>query len=172
LTNDVFCLPNGFANKNASIPNFSLVNQQSLDKILKAEVFIHTNGQLRAAHLILDYIPISKSFQVPKCVIKARDPQLHRISVAASSFLITNPIPKGTLTIEPIPEGIPKVALPPQQTTGVTTSSHPTNTEEEEVVEVSDFEDEFDVFNQILSPETSTFDLGHPFTPIPDEIGI
>ena len=44
----------GFADKNTAIPNFNLVNQQSLDKILKAEVFVHTNSQLRAAHLILD----------------------------------------------------------------------------------------------------------------------
>ena len=57
-----FVFPNGFADKNATIPNFNLVNQPSLDKILKAEVFVHTNSQLRAAHLILDYIPISKSF--------------------------------------------------------------------------------------------------------------
>ena len=44
----------GFADKNTAIPNFNLVNQQSLDKILKAEVFVRTNSQLRAAHLILD----------------------------------------------------------------------------------------------------------------------
>ena len=62
------------------------------------------------------------------------------------------------------------------------TSSHPAYTEEEEeeeVVGVSDSEDEFEVFNQALSPETSTFDLGHPsfnlghpFTLIIDEMGI
>ena len=53
---------NGFVDKRVVIPNFSLVNQQSLDKILKAEVFVHRDGQLRAAHLILDYILISKTF--------------------------------------------------------------------------------------------------------------
>ena len=42
-----FVLSNGFTNKNAAIPNFSLVNQASLDKILKAKVFVHTDGQLR-----------------------------------------------------------------------------------------------------------------------------
>ena len=55
------------------------------------------------------------------------------------------------------------------------TSSHPAYTEEEEeeeVVGVSDSEDEFEVFNQALSPETSTFDLSHPFTLIIDEMGI
>ena len=33
---------NGFVDKNAAIPNFNLVNQPSLGKILKAEVFVHT----------------------------------------------------------------------------------------------------------------------------------
>ena len=94
------------------MPNFNLVNQPSLDKILKAEVFIHSDDQLRAAHLILSYTPISKSYQAPKRVIKAKDPRLHRISIAALGFLTTGPIPKGTLTTDPIPEGIPKVALP------------------------------------------------------------
>ena len=108
---------NGFVDKKAAISNFNLMNQPSLDKVLKVEVFVHTEGQLRAAHLILDYIPIYKSFQVPRCVIKARNLCLHRISVAAPSFLTTGPIPEGTLTTNPIPEGIPRVALPYQRFT-------------------------------------------------------
>ena len=68
-----FFFLNDFADKNVAIPNFGLVNQQSLDKILKAEVFVHSDGQLRVAHLILNYTPISKSFQASKCVIKAKD---------------------------------------------------------------------------------------------------
>ena len=87
------------------------MNQASLDKILKAEVFVHIDGQLRAAHLILDCIPISKGFQTPKCVIKVKDPWLHQISVATPSFLTTYPLPEGTLTTIPILEGIPRVAL-------------------------------------------------------------
>ena len=129
-------------------------------------MFVHTNGQLRAAYLILDYIPISKGFQAPKCVIKAKDPYLQRISIAAPGFLITGPIPEGTLSTSSIPEGIPKVALPPQHTAEEGTSSHPSiikeEEEKEEVVKVSDFEDEFDIFNQILSPEASPGDLGFP----------
>ena len=154
------------------MPNFGLVNHQSLDKILKAEVFLHTNSQLRAAHLILDYTPISKSFLAPKCIIKAKDPRPQRISVAALGFLLCGPIPNGTFTTGPIFEGIPKVALPPQQITGVATSSRPTDTEEEEVIEVPDSEDEFEVFNQVLSLEISTPDHGPPFSPILDEMGI
>ena len=40
----VFVFPNVFVDKNAVVPNFSLVNQLSLDKILKAKVFIHRDG--------------------------------------------------------------------------------------------------------------------------------
>ena len=58
---------NGFADKRATVPNFNLVNQESLDKILKAKVFLHKDGQLRVAHLILNYTSISSSFQAPKC---------------------------------------------------------------------------------------------------------
>ena len=125
------------------MPNFNLINQKSLDKILKAEVFVHSDGQLRAAHLILGYTTISKNYQAPKCIIKA----------------------EGTFTTNPIPEGIPKVALPPQYKVEKATSSHPATTkeEEEEIVEVSDSEDKFDVFNQPLSSKASTGDLRLPF---------
>lgn len=57
-----FVFLNDFADKQAAIPNFSHVNQPSLNKILKAEVFVHNDDQLRAAHLILGYTPISKTF--------------------------------------------------------------------------------------------------------------
>ncbi|KAK9983446.1 hypothetical protein SO802_032971 [Lithocarpus litseifolius] len=131
----------GLPYKNTVIPNFNLVNQESLDKILKAKA--------------------------PKCVIKARDPRLHRISVAAPGFLLSDPVLEGTLTTEPILEGIPKVAPLPQYTTGEATSSHPTiikgeEEKEEEVVEVSDSKDEFEVFNRPLSPESSTGNLELP----------
>ena len=81
---------------------------------------------------------------MPKCVIKARDPRLHQINVAMTSFLISGPIPEGVFTTDPIPEGIPRIEA---------SSSGPIvkkNEEEEEgeIVEVSDSEDNFEVFNQ------------------------
>ena len=45
---------NGFADKNAILQSHEPV---SLDKILKAKVFVHTDDQLRATHLILDSSP-------------------------------------------------------------------------------------------------------------------
>ena len=50
-------------------------------------------------------------------------------------------------------------------------SPPPPNTKEG-VVEVPDFEDEFEVFNQALSPETSSFDFGPPFSPLIYVMGI
>ena len=50
-----FCVPNDFADKHAAESNFSFVNKESIDNILRAEVFVHNNGQLRTAHLILGY---------------------------------------------------------------------------------------------------------------------
>ena len=73
-----FVFPNCFADRNAAIPNFSLVNQASLDKILKAEVFAHIDGQLKAAHLILDYILISNAFQAPMSCPKSQRVQSMR----------------------------------------------------------------------------------------------
>ena len=162
-----FVLPNGVVEKNAVVPNFSLMNQASLDRILKAEVFVHTDGQLRAAHLILDYMPISNAFQAPKYVIKAKDPRLQRISVAIPGCLITGSVPEGTLATCPIPKGITRVTQPPQHTIEEGTSSHlalikEEEEEEEEVVEVSNSKDEFGIFDQILFQETSLVDLGPP----------
>ena len=56
--------------------------------ILQAEMYVNeTDGQLRVAHLILRYTPLSLAFQAPKYVIKARDPRLHHISVAYQGSL-------------------------------------------------------------------------------------
>ena len=94
--NDLYLMP--FVDRRVTKPNFSLVNREGLDKILKAEVFVNEDdGQLQVAHLILGITPISRAFQAPKCVIKAHDPRLRRISVAVEGFLL----PEGT----PIPEG-------------------------------------------------------------------
>ena len=120
-----FCFPDDFVDKHATEPDFSLVNKESLDKILRAEVFVHENSQLRAAHLILGYKPISTRFQAPKCVIKAKDPRLYHISVTVPRFLLPEgiPIPEGALVAQSIPEGIPKVAFPSQHPANEATSS-------------------------------------------------
>ena len=46
------------------------------------------NNQVRATHKILEYDPIQKSFSVLKYVIRAKDPRLHRITIAEHGFLL------------------------------------------------------------------------------------
>ena len=109
---------------------------------------------------------------MPKCVIKARDPRLQWISIAAPSFLLSDPIPKGAVVTELIPEAISKVALPLSQVIRVATFPRIASIKEEEMVYILDSEDEFEVFNRAWSPKTSNFDLGPPFNPLIDEMGI
>ena len=132
---------NGFADKRATISNINLVNQPDLNKVLKAEVFLHSDGQLRATHLILGYNLIPSSFQAPKCVIKARDPHLHKINVVVLDFLITSPIPEGVLQVELPFRSTAEVEATPSQLIIK-------EEEEEEIVEVSDSEENYEVFSQ------------------------
>ena len=107
------------------------------------------DNQLRAAHLILGYTPISRTFQASKCIIKAHDPHFHRICVAVEGFLL--------LEGASIPKGVPLVSP---------SSSHPVVKErdgkakkKEEVVKLGSSEDEFEVFNQAQSSESPFGDL-------------
>ena len=43
LSSDNMFTSGGFANKYSAIPNFNLVNEPYVNKVLKAEVFIHMN---------------------------------------------------------------------------------------------------------------------------------
>ena len=66
-----------------------MVNRADLETIFKAEVTVNeVDNQVRAAHKILEYDPIQKSFSVLKYVIRAKDPRLHRITIAEHGFLL------------------------------------------------------------------------------------
>ena len=94
--------------------------------------------------------------------------------LTAPGFLLPSPKVESVEITTPIPEGIPKVgASSLQQTTSAAISSHPPPPNiQEEVVEVADSKDEFEIFNLALSPEISNPDLGPLFSPIIDEMGI
>ena len=78
-----------FADPHAFERHLHLVNRADLETILQAEVFvIEGDFQVRAAHKILGYDPIQKSIAVPKYVIKAKDPQLQKITVAEHGFFL------------------------------------------------------------------------------------
>ena len=56
-------------------------------------MFISEDGQLQAAHLILDYEPISRVFQDAGQAIRAGDPRLNRIDVFVPEFLARRDLP-------------------------------------------------------------------------------
>lgn len=124
-----------FVEKNHTAFNFGLVNKADLNRILWSEIFLHSNGQLRVAHVIIGYKPISTSFQSPKNVIKAKDSWLHQIDVAVLGFLI-DPPPKGTHPIALLFQHIAEEE---------TTSSN--LTQEGKAVKVVDSEEDFEVFD-------------------------
>lgn len=65
------------------------MNFPDLNRILRLEIFLHKDGQLRVVHVILGFEPISKCFQSPKHVIKVKDLRLALIDVAVPGFLTT-----------------------------------------------------------------------------------
>ena len=105
------------------------------------------------AHFILGYNPLSTSFQAPKYVIKAKDYRLHLINVAVPGFLNPSLALKGVQLIRfPFQHAAKEEATPSQPTI---------KEEEEEIVEVSESEDDFEVFNQPQSPEVLSGDFSH-----------
>ena len=44
-------------------PQISLINVPALNYLLKSQIFVNNDGKLRAAHLILDYEPLLRSFR-------------------------------------------------------------------------------------------------------------
>ena len=51
-----------FVDKRHVTPRLSLVNVSGLNKLLRSDVFISEDRQLRVIHLILDYEPLSRIY--------------------------------------------------------------------------------------------------------------
>ena len=77
-------------------PNLNFVNVLDLNRVLRSEVFVSEDRQLRAVHLILDFKPLSDKSQDVGNVIRAGDPQLARINVSVPGFLAR----KGIVQVE------------------------------------------------------------------------
>ena len=110
-----------------------------------------TNGQLKVAHLILGYTPISRAFQASRCVIRAKDPRLHCINVAYERFVVLEgvPLPTSTPFTQPLPVTILSAGVP-------SPSPILQGGEEQEdkgFVDLTESTDEFEVFNQPSSPK-------------------
>ena len=159
----VFIGLNDIADPHATTPSLRLVNKTSLNRILQFEVYINeSNSQLRAAHLILRYITMSRAFQAPRCVIRAKDPQLHRISVAYEGFVVPEGIPLPRYS--PLTQPLPVATL----AAGSTSSSPILQVEEEEeeeheeegFVDLTESTDDYEVFNQPSPPKDVPAEMG------------
>ena len=81
-------------------PRISLINVPALNYLLRSQIFVNDDRQLRASHLVLDYEPLSRSFQDVDNAIRANDYRLARIDVSRPHFLaphdlspVDHPIP-------------------------------------------------------------------------------
>ena len=61
------------ANRRHVAPQLSLTNVVALKYLLRLEIFMSEDRQLRAVHLILDFEPILKTFQEIGHAIRAED---------------------------------------------------------------------------------------------------
>ena len=144
-------MPSFFADPHAFERHFHLVNRADLETILKAEVFVNeVDNQVRAAHKILEYNPIQKSFLAPKYVIRAKDPRLHRIIVAEHGFLL----PEGSSTQRRVTLAGPSLSHQAAEVEGMRVES------EGQVAELGQLENEFGAFDQVDLSEDPSGDLG------------
>ena len=93
-------------------PRPSHTNVAASNYMLRSKIFMSEDRQLRAIHLILDFEPISKTFQEIGYAIKARDPWINRIDVSRPNFLARDNLPPVRLPIHQIP---PPFVIPLQQ---------------------------------------------------------
>ena len=90
-------------------PWISLINVPALNYLLRSQIFVNNDGQLRAAHLILDYEPLSRFFLDVGNAIKANNYCLARIDVSRLHFLAPYDLPP---VDHPIPQGVHLAAQP------------------------------------------------------------
>ena len=153
---------NVFADKNHVAPRLSLVNILGLNKLLRFEIFISEDRQLQAAHLILDYEPLSHIFQDVGQAIRAGDPKQAHINVSKPGFLARRDLPPVELPIQHVPQ---EVASPREETASAPLSLEVEINqfhlkEEGEVlerpIELSDSEADLDRFSTAHSPRLIT----------------
>ena len=90
-------------------PRISLIKVPMLNYLLRSQIFVNDDGQLRAAHLILDYEPISRTFLDVGNFIRTNNYRLARIDVSQPYFLTPHDLPP---VAHPIPQGIPLATQP------------------------------------------------------------
>ena len=163
----VFIGFNDIVEPNSTTPLLHLVNKASLDRIIQSEVYVNeSDGQLRAANLILGYTPILRAFQAPRYVIRAKDPRLHRISVAYEGFVVPEgiPLPRHTPLTQPLPVATLSARVPPPspilQVEEEEEEEEEEEQEEEGFVDLIESTDDFKIFNQPSPPKNMPKEMG------------
>ena len=82
-----------FAEKIHVAARIDLTNVPALNYLLRSEIYVTDDRQLRAAHLVLGYEPLSKAFQAIGHAIRAGSPRLARIDVSRHGFLAPHDLP-------------------------------------------------------------------------------
>ena len=76
-----------FVDKRYLAPNLNFVNVPNPNRVLRSEVFMSEDKQLRVFHHILDFKPLSDKFQDVGNMIRMGDPRLAWIDVSMLGFL-------------------------------------------------------------------------------------
>ena len=159
----VFIDFNDIADSHATMPSLRLANKASLDRILQSEVYVNeSDGQLRAAHLILGDTPISRAFQASRCVIRAKDPRRHRLSVAYEGFVVPKGIllPRYSPLIQSLPVATLSAGAPSPSPILQVEEEEEAEQEEEDFVDLIEFIDDYKVFNQPSPPKNMPEEMG------------
>ena len=76
-----------FADKRYVVPNLNFVIVCDLNMVLRSEMFVSEDRQLRVIRVILGFQLLFDKFQDMGHTIRANDPQLARINVSVPGFL-------------------------------------------------------------------------------------
>ena len=109
-----------FADKAHVAPWLSDVNVPALNYLLRSEIYVTEDRQLRAAHLALGYQPLSCSFQAIGHAIRASSPRLARIDVSKPKFLARRDLPP--VMLPGVRDPLLAVQLPPPDDPNVAAS--------------------------------------------------
>ena len=95
-----------FVDKNHVVLKISLTNVPALNYLLRSEIFVSEDGQLRAAHLILNYELLSCIFQDVGQAIRAGSSRLARIDVSKLGFLAQRDLPPIQFPTQRVLQGV------------------------------------------------------------------
>ena len=98
----MICTSDIFVDKNHVALRLSLINVPTLNYLLRFEFFVSEDRQLWAAHLVLDYKPISRIFQEAGQAIRDGNLRLNRIDVSKPWFLAQRDLPPIMLPLQQV----------------------------------------------------------------------